>query len=59
MAILGGAIITPLQGYVIDIATVSLSYIVPLGCFIVITAYAIYAGKAKLPDRHAQVALEN
>ncbi len=58
MAILGGAIITPLQGWVIDITTVSLSYIVPLVCFVVIAAYAIYAGKAKLPDAHVKVAIE-
>lgn len=58
MAILGGAIITPLQGWVIDITTVSLSYIVPMVCFIVIAAYAIYAGKAKLPDAHVKVAFE-
>jgi MFS transporter, FHS family, L-fucose permease len=58
MAILGGAIITPLQGWIIDISTVSLSYIVPLVCFVVIAAYAIYAGKAKLPDAHVKVAFE-
>jgi FHS family L-fucose permease-like MFS transporter len=40
MAILGGAIITPLQGWVIDISTVPLSYLVPLVCFIVIGLYA-------------------
>jgi FHS family L-fucose permease-like MFS transporter len=58
MAILGGAIITPLQGWVIDIATVSLSYIVPLVCFVVIAAYAIYAGKVKLPDAHVKIAFQ-
>jgi len=58
MAILGGAIITPLQGWIIDISTVSLSYIVPMVCFVVIAAYAIYAGKAKLPDAHVKVAIE-
>lgn len=58
MAILGGAIITPLQGWIIDISTVSLSYIVPLGCFVVIAAYGIYAGRAKLPDAHVKVVFE-
>lgn len=49
MAILGGAILTPIQGYIIDIANVSISYIVPFVCFVVIAAYAIFAGKVKLP----------
>ncbi len=49
MAILGGALLTPLQGYIIDISSVSVSYVVPLVCFVVIAAYAIFAGKVKLP----------
>lgn len=58
MAILGGAIITPLQGWIIDISTVSLSYLVPMVCFVVIAAYAIYAGRAKLPDARVNIAVE-
>jgi MFS transporter, FHS family, L-fucose permease len=58
MAILGGAIITPLQGLVIDHANVSISYLVPLLCFVVIAAYGIYAGKAKLPEAHVKTAVE-
>ena len=42
MAILGGALITPLQGALIDIMGVNLSYILPLICFIVIGTYAVY-----------------
>lgn len=42
MAILGGALITPLQGAFIDIMGVNLSYLLPLVCFIVIGAYAYY-----------------
>ncbi len=48
MAILGGALITPLQGFVIDISNVSVSYLVPLVCFIVIASYAAYCTKAKV-----------
>ena len=59
MAILGGAIITPIQGLVIDFATVRLSYIVPLICFAVIAAYGFYAGKAKLPEAHVKTAMED
>ena len=58
MAILGGAIITPLQGLIIDHSTVQISYIVPMICFAIIAAYGIYAGKAKLPGDRVQTALE-
>lgn len=58
MAILGGAIITPMQGALVDVTSVSLSYIVPLICFAVIAAYALYAGKAKLPAAHVKVEVE-
>lgn len=58
MAILGGAVITPIQGFLIDVSTVQLSYIVPLICFAVITAYAVFAGRAKIPQSHLVVAKE-
>ena len=41
MAILGGALITPLQGMVSDAYGVSMSYLVPLGCFVVVLLYAL------------------
>ena len=41
MAILGGALITPLQGMVSDAAGINISYLVPLGCFMVVLLYAI------------------
>ena len=41
MAILGGALITPLQGIVSDAAGINISYLVPLGCFTVVLLYAI------------------
>jgi FHS family L-fucose permease-like MFS transporter len=50
MAILGGALITPLQGALIDKVGVSLSYLLPLVCFIVIAAYGIFAGKTTLTE---------
>jgi MFS transporter, FHS family, L-fucose permease len=58
MAILGGAIITPLQGWIIDISNVRVSYLVPLVCFVVIALYALFAGKIRLPSAHVQVAIE-
>lgn len=48
MAILGGALITPLQGWVIDQSNVSMSYIVPLVCFVVIAFFAFYSGRVKI-----------
>lgn len=45
MAILGGALLTPLQGMVSDAAGINISYIVPVGCFVVVLCYAIYAIK--------------
>jgi len=56
MAILGGALITPLQGKIIDIANVNVSYLVPLVCFIVIGSYAVFSGKVKV--FHPQASLE-
>ena len=46
MAILGGALLTPLQGYVSDVFGVSVSYVVPLFCFVVVLGYSI----ASLPQ---------
>ena len=41
MAILGGALLTPLQGYVSDVFGVSVSYAVPLICFVVVLRYSL------------------
>ncbi len=54
MAILGGALLTLLQGKLIDVfggeeamgAATAKSYLVPLVCFIVIALYGLYAAKA-------------
>jgi FHS family L-fucose permease-like MFS transporter len=46
MAILGGALLTPLQGLVSDATgSINLSYLVPLGCFVVVMSYGIYTMK--------------
>lgn len=43
MAIVGGALITPLQGIISDASgNISLSFVVPLVCFIVILIYSVY-----------------
>ncbi|MDR0507042.1 MAG: L-fucose:H+ symporter permease [Dysgonamonadaceae bacterium] len=45
MAILGGAILTAVQGKIYDIGNVNMSYIVPLICFIVVAAYGWWNSK--------------
>ena len=45
MAILGGAVITPIQGFVSDAAGINISYLVPLVCFVVVLIYARYVGR--------------
>lgn len=56
MAIVGGAIITPLQGRMVDRWDVSTSYLLPMACFAVIGIYAIYGRgrEAKLLDEMSQ-----
>lgn len=43
MAIIGGAIITPAQGWMLDVMGVSLSFLLPLACFVVILIFATSA----------------
>ena len=43
MAILGGALLTPLQGQISDMFGINISYIVPLFCFVVVLCYSLYA----------------
>ena len=45
MAILGGALLTPVQGMVSDAYGINMSYLVPLCCFLVVLAYALYTLK--------------
>ena len=43
MAIIGGALITPAQGALLDVFGVSLSYLLPLACYAVILVFALVA----------------
>ena len=45
MAILGGAVLTPLQGMVSDKYGINCSYLVPAFCFAVVLLYAFYVTK--------------
>lgn len=47
MSILGGALLTPLQGMVSDHTNIYTSYAVPAFCFVFVTAYAVYAYRCK------------
>lgn len=56
MAILGGALLTPLQGMVSDATgSINVSYLVPLGCFVVVLCYALFVTKNEkiLPNAHS------
>jgi len=46
MAILGGALLTPLQGYVSDLAGINNAFFVPFVCFIIVALYGRMAYKA-------------
>ena len=43
MAILGGALLTPLQGFVSDTCSIYTSFSVPAVCFAVVLLYSVYA----------------
>ena len=42
MSILGGALITPIQALVSDVAGISVSFCIPLACFFIILLYSLY-----------------
>ena len=46
MAILGGAILTPFQGWVSDLFGIHVSYLVPAFCFLVVLFYAATAARS-------------
>ncbi len=48
MAILGGALMTPLQAYCSDLMGISVSFIVSAFCFVVILIYAIFVSNCRL-----------
>lgn len=45
MAILGGAVLTPIQGLVSDAAGINCSYLVPAFCFAIVLLYALYVAR--------------
>jgi FHS family L-fucose permease-like MFS transporter len=56
MAILGGAVLTAIQGKVSDIfKSIHLAYFVPFACFFVIGAYALMEAKNNQKDRQPSI----
>ena len=54
MAILGGALLTALQGQVSDATgSIKLSYLIPMICFIVILYFSVFVSKKDLPKELA------
>ena len=47
MAIVGGAIFTPLMGYIADVWSMQVGFVVPLVCFLVVMGFAIRGYKPK------------
>jgi len=47
MAILGGALLTPLQAIISDATSINVSYLVPAFCFLVVLLYGLYVEKVK------------
>ncbi len=56
MAIVGGAIIPPLQGYVADVSgSLQTSFLVPLVCYLYIVYYGFFGSKVEKVDPTAEV----
>lgn len=49
MAILGGALLTPLQGMVSDASNINISYLVPMGCFLAVFIFALNSRQTPKP----------
>ena len=47
MAILGGALLTPLQAIISDATSINTSYLVPAVCFLVVLLYGLYVERSR------------
>ncbi len=57
-AIIGGSVFPPIQGLIADVHGVQISYIIPLGCFVMITIYAFFFTREPLLKRRQAVAVQ-
>ena len=55
MSIVGGAIMTPLMGYIADKGGMRIGFVIPLVCFVVIAIYGALWQKLELKDSRADV----
>ena len=55
MAILGGALITPVQGMISDRCGIYTSYLVPAFCFVVVLLYALYVMRVEKAEKKSQL----
>ena len=55
MSIVGGAIMTPLMGYIADKGGMRIGFVIPLVCFVVIAIYGALWHKLELKDSRADV----
>jgi FHS family L-fucose permease-like MFS transporter len=53
MAIIGGALVPLLQGWVIDVTSAQVSYLVVAGCFLVIVGYGLYVQRHPRSDQYS------
>lgn len=56
MAIVGGAVITPTQGWMEDQWNAATSYLLPLVCFVVIGVYAVYSRQHEHSEQASDLA---
>jgi FHS family L-fucose permease-like MFS transporter len=57
MAILGGAVLTAVQGQISDaLQNINLAFYVPFICFVIIALYAVIERKLKKENSHAETA---
>jgi FHS family L-fucose permease-like MFS transporter len=57
MAIIGGAVLTALMGWISDHASISTAMAVPAACFMVVAVFALASGRARLPAAAAEGAV--
>lgn len=53
-AIVGGALLPLIQGFVADISSIQASFVVPIFAYLYICFYAIYCSKNKTPATHSE-----
>jgi FHS family L-fucose permease-like MFS transporter len=58
MAIVGGAVLTPIMGKIADVAGVCNGYMAPAACFVVVALYARFWSRPEAEELAGQIAGE-